>query len=151
MKILVLNGSPKGDYSITLQTSIYLSKLHPEHEFQYLNVGQRIKAIEKDFSEAEKMINEAELLVFSYPVYTFLAPYQLHKFISLLKESGINLKGKFATQISTSKHFYDVTAHKYIQDNCQEMGLKYIKGLSADMDDLLKEKGQKEEGKGEKR
>ena len=39
MKILVLNGSPKGDYSITLQTSIYLSKLHPEHDFQYLNVG----------------------------------------------------------------------------------------------------------------
>lgn len=144
MKILVLNGSPKGDYSITLQTSIYLSKLHPEHEFQYLNVGQRIKAIEKDFSEAERMINEADLLIFSYPVYTFLAPYQLHKFISLLKESGINLKGKFATQISTSKHFYDVTAHKYIQDNCQEMGLKFIKGLSADMEDLPLEKGQKE-------
>lgn len=144
MKILVLNGSPKGDYSITLQTSIYLSKLHPEHEFQYLNVGQRIKAIERDFSEAERMINEADLLIFSYPVYTFLAPYQLHKFISLLKESGINLKGKFATQISTSKHFYDVTAHKYIQDNCQEMGLKYIKGLSADMEDLPLEKGQKE-------
>ena len=144
MKILVLNGSPKGDYSITLQTSIYLSKLHPEHEFQYLNVGQRIKAIERDFSEAERMINESDLLIFSYPVYTFLAPYQLHKFISLLKESGINLKGKFATQISTSKHFYDVTAHKYIQDNCQEMGLKYIKGLSADMEDLPLEKGQKE-------
>ena len=144
MKILVLNGSPKGDYSITLQTSIYLSKLHPEYEFQYLNVGQRIKAIERDFSEAERMINEADLLIFSYPVYTFLAPYQLHKFIALLKESGINLKGKFATQISTSKHFYDVTAHKYIQDNCQEMGLKYIKGLSADMDDLPFEKGQKE-------
>ncbi len=144
MKILVLNGSPKGDYSITLQTSIYLSKIHPEHEFQYLNVGQRIKALEKDFSEAEKMINEADLLVFSYPVYTFLAPYQLHEFVSILKEKGINLKGKYATQISTSKHFYDVTAHRYIQDNCQEMGLKFIKGLSADMDDLPLKKGQKE-------
>ncbi len=144
MKILVLNGSPKGDYSITLQTSIYLSKLHPEHQFEYLNAGQRIKALERDFSEAEKMINDADLLIFSYPVYTFLAPYQLHKFISLLKESGINLKGKYATQISTSKHFYDVTAHRYIQDNCQEMGLKFIKGLSADMDDLPLEKGQKE-------
>ncbi len=144
MKILVLNGSPKGDYSITLQTSIYLSKLHPEHEFSFLNVGQRIKALEKDFSEAEKMINNANLLLFSYPVYTFLAPYQLHKFISLLKENKINLKGKFATQISTSKHFYDVTAHKYIQDNCQSMGLRYIKGPSADMEDLPLEKGQKE-------
>ena len=144
MKILVLNGSPKGDYSITLQTSIYLSKLHPEHEFSFLNVGQRIKAIEKAFSQAEEMINDADLLVFSYPVYTFLAPYQLHKFVSLLKENGVNLKGKYATQISTSKHFYDVTAHRYIQDNCQEMGLKFVKGLSADMEDLPLEKGQKE-------
>ena len=144
MKILVLNGSPKGDYSITLQTSIYLSKLHPEHEFDFLNVGQRIKALEKDFSEAEEKMSNADLLVFSYPVYTFLAPYQLHKFISLLKEKGVDLKGKFATQISTSKHFYDVTAHRYIQDNCQEMGLKFIKVLSADMDDLPLKKGQDE-------
>ena len=144
MKILVLNGSPKGDYSITLQTSIYLSKLHPEHQFGFLNVGQSIKSLEKDFSEAEKMINEAELIIFSYPVYTFLAPYQLHKFISILKESGIKLEGKYATQISTSKHFYDVTAHKYIQDNAQEMGLKFIKGLSADMEDLPLKKGQRE-------
>ncbi len=144
MKILVLNGSPKGDYSITLQTSIYLSKLHPEHEFDFLNVGQRIKALEKDFSEAEEKINNADLLIFSYPVYTFLAPFQLQKFISLLKESGIDLKGKYATQISTSKHFYDVTAHKYIQENCQEMGLEFVKGLSADMEDLLLKKGQEE-------
>ncbi len=144
MKILVLNGSPKGDYSITLQTSVYLSKLHPEHQFVFLNVGQRIKSIEKDFSEVEGKINDADLLIFSYPVYTFLAPYQLHKFISLLKGNGTNLNGKYATQISTSKHFYDVTAHRYIQDNCQEMGLKFIKGLSADMDDLPLEKGQKE-------
>lgn len=144
MKILVLNGSPKGDYSITLQTSIYLSKLHPEHEFSFLNVGQKIKALEKDFSEAEKMINESDLLIFSYPVYTFLAPYQLHKFVSLLKDNKIKLNGKYATQISTSKHFYDVTAHRYIQDNCQELGFKFIKGLSADMDDLPLEKGQRE-------
>ncbi len=144
MKILVLNGSPKGDYSITLQTSLYLSKLYPQHEFSFLNVGQRIKALEKDFSEAEEMIGNADLLIFSYPVYTFLAPYQLHKFIELLKEKNINLNNKFATQISTSKHFYDVTAHRYIQDNCQEMGMRFIKGLSADMEDLPLAKGQRD-------
>lgn len=78
-----------------------------------------------------------------YPVYTFIAPSQLHRFIELLKASGIDLEGKFATQITTSKHFYDVTAHKYIEENCKDLGMKYIKGLSADMDDLLKEEGQK--------
>ena len=144
MNILVLNGSPKGEYSITLQTVNYLMKIYPEHTFDVLDVGHRIKALERDFSEAEKALKNAELLLFSYPVYTFIAPYQLHRFIEIIKEKNIDLKGKFATQLSTSKHFYDVTAHRYIQDNCADMGLKYIRGLSADMDDILTEKGQKE-------
>lgn len=144
MNILVLNGSPKGEYSITLQTIRYLECLHPEHSFLVLPVGSRIKALEKDFSPAIAAIEKADLLLFSYPVYTFIAPYQLHRFIELLKESGISLEGRFVSQISTSKHFYDVTAHRYIQDNCQDLGMKFVRGLSADMDDLLTQKGQKE-------
>ena len=144
MHILVLNGSPKGNYSITLQTIRYLQALHKDHTFEILNVGQTIKSLEKDFTKAACALEKAELLVFSYPVYTFIAPCQLHRFIELVKESGMDLSGKFATQLTTSKHFYDITAHRYIQDNCQDLGLKYIRGLSADMDDLLSEKGQKE-------
>ena len=144
MNILVLNGSPKGKYSITLQTVLYLEKLNPTHQFDVLNVGQTIKSLEKDFSKAAEAIKNADLLLFSYPVYTFIAPCQLHRFIELLKAAKLDLSGKFATQITTSKHFYDVTAHRYIQDNCMDLGLKFIRGLSADMDDLLCEKGQKE-------
>ena len=103
-----------------------------------------MKAFEKDFSPAVTALSKADLLLFSYPVYTFVAPCQLHRFIELIKESGISLNGKYATQLTTSKHFYDVTAHRYIEENCYDMKLKYIRGLSADMDDLLTEKGQKE-------
>ena len=144
MNILVLNGSPKGKYSITLQTINYLMQQYPEAKFEVLNVGQKIRSFEKDFSPAAEALKKADVVLFSYPVYTFIAPYQLHRFIELIKESGIDLKGKYATQFSTSKHFYDVTAHRYIQDNCCDLGMKYIKGLSADMDDLLSKKGQKE-------
>ncbi|MBR2876090.1 MAG: NAD(P)H-dependent oxidoreductase [Clostridia bacterium] len=144
MNILVLNGSPKGQNSITLQTTNYLKILHPEHEFSVLDVGQKIKALEKDFSSAAEEIRKAELIIFSYPVYTFVAPCQLHRFIELLKKEKLDLSQKYATQISTSKHFYDITAHRYIKDNCFDLGLKYIKGLSADMDDLSTEQGQKE-------
>ena len=144
MKILVLNGSPKGKYSITLQHTRYLEKLYPNHTFEVLNVGQKIKSLTKDFASAREAIAKADVLLFSYPVYTFIAPCQLHKFIELLKGEGMDLSSKYATQISTSKHFYDVTAHRYVQDNCADLGLRYIKGLSADMDDLLTEKGQME-------
>lgn len=144
MRIAVLNGSPKGKYSITLQTVEYLQKKYPQCEFQHIHVGQRIKAIEKDFSEASRILSEADMLLFSYPVYTFIAPSQLHRFIELLKESGLDISGKFATQITTSKHFYDVTAHRYIEQNCYDLKLKYMPGLSADMDDLLTEKGRRE-------
>ena len=141
MQILVLNGSPKGSYSITLQTVNYLQAKHPEHTFEVLHVGQRIKQLEKDFAPAQEALEKAEMILFSYPVYTFITPCQLQRFIELIKEHGVDLTGKYATQISTSKHFYDMTAHRYIQDNCGDLGLKYIRGLSADMDDLLKEKG----------
>ncbi len=144
MNILILNGSPKGSYSITLQTTRFLEVLHPEHTFEVLDIGKKIKALEKDFSPALDAISRADLIIFSYPVYTFIAPCQVHRFIELVKEADISMEGRYVTQISTSKHFYDVTAHRYIEDNCKDMGMKYIKGLSADMDDILTKKGQKE-------
>ncbi len=144
MKIAVINGSPKGKYSITLQTVLYLEKKYPQHTFEILHAGQRIKTLEKDFSAAKALLETSDAVLFSYPVYTFLAPSQLHRFIELTKASGVDLCGKFATQISTSKHFYDITAHKYIEENALDMGMKYIRGLSADMEDLLSAKGQQE-------
>ena len=144
MKILVLNASPKGKNSTTVHTALYLQALHPEHTFTFLPVGQRIKAYEKDFSPVRSALEQAELILFCYPVYTFIAPYQLHRLIELIKADGVDLAGKFASQITTSKHFYDVTAHRYVEENCLDLGLKVIRGLSADMEDLLSVQGQKD-------
>ena len=133
MKILVLNASPKGKFSTTLQTALYLQALHPEHEFTFLPVGQRIKSYEKDFSPVCDALTDAELVLFCYPVYTFIAPYQLHRLIELIKADGIDLSGKAVSQTTTSKHFYDVTAHRYTEENCFDLGMHVIRGLSADM------------------
>ena len=142
MKICVINGSPKANYSVTLQTILYLEKLNKEHIFEIINIGSKIKSFEKDpYKDIEKIKN-SDLIIFSYPVYTFICPSQLHKFIEIIKELNIDLKNKFVTQISTSKHFYDMTAHKYLEDNCHDLGMKVIKGLSLDMEDLQKKVGQ---------
>ena len=144
MNILVINGSPKGKNSITLQHTNYLQILHPEHNFEILHAGQSIKALEKNFSPALAAVEKADILLFSYPVYTFIAPCQLHRFIELLKGAGVDLSGKYASQITTSKHFYDITAHRYVEENCYDLNLRYITGLSADMDDLTTPKGRQE-------
>ena len=144
MNILVLNGSPAGKDSITLYTMLFIQRHFPEHRYDILHVGQQIRRMENEPDLWQEKLRQADLIVFCYPVYTFLVPAQLHRFIELMKESGIPLSGKYATQVSTSKHFYDVTAHRFIQDNCGDMGLRYVRGLSADMDDLLQEKGRKE-------
>lgn len=144
MRILVITGSPKGANSITLQTVEYLRLRFPNHDWQVLHAGARIKALEKDFSQAQAEIEAADLLLFAYPVYTFLAPSQLHRFVELMKAHGVRVAGKVASQITTSKHFYDVTAHRYVMENCQDMGMHVVRGLSADMDDLTTKKGQQE-------
>ena len=144
MKILVLNGSPAGENSITLQTVLYLEQLCKKSSFEYLHVGQRIRAMEKNFAPCAEALARAELILFCYPVYTFLVPAQLHRFIELIKEQDVDLSGKWAAQLSTSKHFYDSTAHQFIRENCGDLGLRYVGGLSADMEDLLKEEGRRE-------
>ena len=51
-----------------------------------LPVGQRIKRYEKDFSTPREALSQAEVILFCYPVYTFLVPYQLHRFLELLRQ-----------------------------------------------------------------
>ena len=58
MKIAVINGSPKGKFSITLQTVLYLEKRYPEHEFCVLNAGQQIKSLEIKLSELEEQLKQ---------------------------------------------------------------------------------------------
>lgn len=148
MNITIVNGSPKGANSISYQTCLYLQHKFPQHSYQVLHVGQQIKHFERDFSQSLLALNNADLILFCYPVYTFLVPSQLHRFIELMKahiSSGkLDVGGKWVTQITTSKHFYDVTAHRFIEENCLDMGLRVLPGLSADMDDLLTEKGRRE-------
>ena len=144
MKILIVNGSPRARYSVTLQSCLYLEKRFPQHDFDYLNVGAGISAFEKDITPALKAMVAAELIIFAYPVYCFLVPSQLHRFIELLKDNKAALKNKYVSQLSTSKRFFDVTAHRFMEDNFRDMGMRIIPGLSADMEDMLTAQGRQE-------
>lgn len=60
MKVVILNGSPKGEYSITLQYVRFLVRLYSGHEFRILHVSQKIKKLEKNLDFFHETIKELE-------------------------------------------------------------------------------------------
>lgn len=43
-------------------------------------------------SNVVEKVQKSDLLIFAYPISTFIAPYQVHRFIELLKKENIDLK-----------------------------------------------------------
>ena len=58
MKITVLNGSPKGITSITMQYVHYIQKMFPQHELDIVHIAQRIKKIERDEQAFQEIIDK---------------------------------------------------------------------------------------------
>lgn len=119
MKIAVLNGSPKGNLSVTLQYVHFIQKKFPQHEMRIFNVAQQIRAIEKEektFQEIMEEIKSSDGVLWAFPLYYLLVSSQYKRFIELIwekKAEGV-FKNKYAAVLSTSIHFFDHTAHNYI-------------------------------------
>jgi len=142
MKIIVLNGSPKGDLSVTLQYANFLAKAFPQHEFKVHHIAQRIKAIEAKQEEWDKIIADvqtADGVLWAFPLYFLLVHAHYKRFIELVFERGAQkaFAGKYAASLSTSIHYYDHTAHEYIRAVSEDLGMHFADSFSAEMDDLL--------------
>ena len=145
MRFVVLNGSPKGDVSVTLQYIRFIQKKYPNHEFLIHNISQRLSKLEEDegaFQEVIRSIESADGVLWAFPLYFFLVPSQYKRFIELLWERNSTgaFKDKYGAVISTSIHFYDHIAHTYLNAICDDLSMRFFGGFSADMYDLLKEK-----------
>ncbi len=142
MKIAVLNGSPKGEVSVTVQYIRFIQKKFPQHEFNLLNVAHNILKLEKNNADFQKVIdevNDSDGVIWAFPLYVFLIASQYKRFIELIWERGAEnaFKGKHAGVISTSIHFFDHTAHNYMRGICDDLEMKSIEYFSADMDDIF--------------
>jgi NAD(P)H-dependent FMN reductase len=148
MRIVVLNGSPKGVHSITLQYVRFLEKKYPQHAFQVFNVAHDIRKIEVDealFHEIIGQVIEADGILWAFPLYYFLVSAQYKKFIELIWERKVEntFRDKYTAAISTSIHLFEHTAHNYIHGICDDLEMKFLGSYSADMYDLTKEPEQK--------
>jgi multimeric flavodoxin WrbA len=143
MKIAVLNGSPKGEKSVTLQYALYMQKKIPDLELTTHPVAQRIQRLEKDedaFRRILEDIRSAEVVLWSFPLYFLSVCSQYKRFIELIFERGGEdaFRDRYTAAISTSVHFFDHTAHNYLHAVCDDLRMRYLGGYSAGMYDLLR-------------
>lgn len=143
MNIVVLNGSPKGDLSVTIQYVRYAARKFPQHIFQILPVAQNIRKIEKDqnaFQEILDAVSKADAVLWSFPLYFMLVCSQHKRFMELIferKQEAV-FAGKYTASLSTSVHFFDHTAHNYIHAICDDLQMNFIGSYSAAMYDLMR-------------
>ncbi len=145
MKVTVLNGSPKGDVSVTMQYVGYIRKRFPGHEYVVHDISQRVKKLEGNltaFKEVVDDVGSSDVVLWAFPLYHMLVPSQYKRFIELVSEKDAvdAFKEKYAAVLTTSIHFFDHTAHAYMHAICDDLGMRYVGFHSAEMSDLLKEK-----------
>lgn len=143
MKIVVLNGSPKGMVSVTMQYIHYIQKKFSQHELKIITITPRIKNIEKDpavFQEILDEIQSSDGVIWGFPVYYQLVPSNYKRFIELILINGVEdiFKNKYTAVLTTSVHYYDHTSHNYMEGICNDLDMKYVGSFSADMYDLEK-------------
>jgi multimeric flavodoxin WrbA len=148
LKIIVINGSPAGTRGATAHYTQYLGLQSPQHSYETFEVGREIRSLTRDRRKLDRVLQamvEADLILWAFPVYKMLIPAQLKAFIELLfaHPRVREVQGTMATALSTSAKFYDHTAHAYIHAVSSDLGLRYVRGYSAHMDDLLHEEGRR--------
>ena len=137
MKIKVICGSPNRYKSITYHHILFLEKNFTNHSFEFLFLNEKgqISGQENIF----ETLAPADLIIFSYPVHTMLVPYRMMLFMKSLLDDPRSkfLLGKSACQFSTSNHYFDITASKYMKACFETLKFNTLPGFMAHSEDLL--------------
>lgn len=145
MKILVLNGSPKGMLSVTLHYVFFLQKKFPEHEFPIVHICLDYEKLEQDPEALEELleaVRTADGVLWAFPIYTFLVHAYYKRFIELVNQRGVQeaFRDKYCATLSTSIHFFDHTAHNYMLAIGDDWGMRFVETYSASTYDLVEKK-----------
>lgn len=141
MKITILNGSPKGERSITLQYARFIQKRFQQHEMKVFHISRDIKKLERDedaFREIIEDIQSSDGVLWIFGLWVLCVPAQYMRFIELISERGAHdaLKEKYTAVLTTSIHYFDHTAHNYMRAVCEDLGMRYVDGMSLDLVDM---------------
>jgi multimeric flavodoxin WrbA len=143
MNIVVLNGSPKGDLSVTMQSIEFLKFKFPGENIEIINIAEKMNRIEKDekfFNEIMAKIGGSDGVLWAFPLYHMLVHSNYKRFIELVIERGAGnfFAERYAAGFSTSIHFSDNTAMNYIEGIAGDLGMNFCESFCAEMHDLMK-------------
>lgn len=141
-QLVVINGSPKGKKSVSLKFVEYLQKKNPQTAFRYFHVAQDIRFYSRNpeaWTALKDALEQAQGVIWVFPVYIFHVPAALMRFVELVREKGIQgaFEGKYTTCVSTSIHFYDNLTHDWMRSALEGLGMRYIPPFTADQADFF--------------
>jgi len=145
MKIIICNGSPKGENSITLQYATYIQKQFPEVQFETIHIAHNIKKIETSmeyFNSIIDSIRDAQGVIWSFGLWVLCVSAQFMRFFELVQERHTEdaFSGKYAGILSTSIHYFDHTAQEYMKATSEDLGMIVADQISPHMQDLRNSK-----------
>jgi len=148
MQVCILNGSPKGEKSVTMQYVRFMELADPDNSYVSHEISHKINEIERKPEKMDEICNtirDSDLILWATPVYYQHVPAQYKRFIELLFERKLTgvFSGKYAASLTTSVHFFDQKVHEYLQGISEDLGMNYAGSFPAGMNDLLEEKNQK--------
>ena len=125
--MVIINASPKGEYSLTLQYARYLMMHEKDVVWEVLHVGEELTDTDFDhtwFHASLDLIEQCEAVLWATPVYTMLVPYQLLRFLQLIEQEGRAslFVTKYVTSIMSCFHYYDHLAQHWLQATCEDLG-----------------------------
>jgi multimeric flavodoxin WrbA len=142
MKITVINGSPKGENSVTIQYVRYMEKKVPGFVVREHLVAKEIAGLERQpekLAAIAESIRASDAVIWSVPAYHLTVPSQLVRFFELFDQSGHSkvLKGKPAGVVVTSIHYFDHLVVNWLRMASEDRGMRFIEAISPEMNDLL--------------
>lgn len=137
MKLVVLAGSPKADHSSVTAVHVkYLEQILTDCEIRVWPVARMIHKLDKKPAELDAIVEDirgADGIVWACPVYVYMVPAQLKRFVELVHERGLAdaFAGKYATSLLTSGMVLDELAQDYLQATSEDLDMRYVPGFSA--------------------
>ncbi|HPH02180.1 MAG TPA: NAD(P)H-dependent oxidoreductase [Spirochaetota bacterium] len=140
MKLVVLNGSPKGEKSVTLQHILWWQAGQPGVSLGISHVAFDIQVLRADPERLQQVlatVRAADALLWVSPVYHHLVPSQVFRFLDLCgEEKSQTFRGKLSAIVFSSIHYYDSTAIDWLTAVSEDLGMSVYGAFSAEMHDL---------------